>query len=96
MYVRDHKEGATLTVRVIPNASRNSIIWGEDGRLVVKLTAAPVEGRANKELGKFLGKRLGFPPSSLSVIRGRTSRDKVILVAGANPEELEGIIERAL
>jgi hypothetical protein len=49
---------------------------------VVKLTAPPVEGRANKDLLKFLGKKLGVPSSSLTIISGYQSRDKAVLVRG--------------
>lgn len=95
MYIRDHKDGATITVRVVPSASKNAIARGDADRLVVRLTAPPVEGRANKELVRFLAKILGVPPSSLTIIRGLTSRDKVVLVSGKKSEELTGILNYA-
>ena len=95
MFIHDHKDGATIAVRVMPSASKNVITRGDADRLVVKLTAPPVEGRANKELVRFLAKTLGVSPSSLSIIRGITSRDKVILVSRKTSQEVMEILNRA-
>lgn len=81
MYLKPHSQGVTIQLRITPNASTKAIII-EGGRLLVKLTAPPVEGKANKGLIRFLAKRLGVPPSSISILRGHTSRDKVLLVHG--------------
>ncbi|MEW6141480.1 MAG: DUF167 domain-containing protein [Thermodesulfobacteriota bacterium] len=96
MDIRDHKEGATLAVHVIPNASRNALVRGEADRLVVRLSAPPVEGRANSELVKFLAKKLGIPGSCFRIIRGATWRDKVVLVSGVTGTELRGAVESRL
>ena len=52
------------------------------GALVVRLTAPPVEGKANAALARFLGRALEVPPSAIEVIRGATGRDKLVRVAG--------------
>jgi uncharacterized protein (TIGR00251 family) len=95
LYVRDHKEGVTIAVRVAPSASKNAIARGGEDSLVVRLTAPPVEGRANKELLRLLAKKLGVSPSSLTIIRGISSRDKVILVTGKTSGEVLEILNRA-
>ena len=51
-----------------------------DGALVVKLTAPPVEGKANAALSRFLGRLLGVPPSSVAIVRGESGRDKLVRV----------------
>lgn len=96
MDIRDHKEGATLAVHVIPNASRNALVRGEADRLVVRLSVPPVEGRANSELVRFLAKKLGIPGSSFRIIRGLTSRDKVVLVSGVGAADLRDTLENRL
>jgi uncharacterized protein len=86
MYIEQREGGVILTVKVIPGSSRNALTKGADEKLVVKLTSAPVEGKANKHLMKFLGKKLGVSPSSISVMRGAASREKLLFVAGADGE----------
>lgn len=84
MYLRNTKEGVTLSVRVTPNASCNKLTRLSEDRLGVKLTAPPIEGRANKALIKFLAKKTGVPKSSITIVRGHSSRDKILLIANAN------------
>ena len=86
--VRQVTGGATLRVRVAPRASRDALGGERGGALVVRLTAPPVEGAANAALVRFLARQLGLPPSSLSVAQGSRGRDKVILVVGADAEDL--------
>jgi uncharacterized protein len=82
MYIEDSKDGVILKVRVRPNSSKNGLTIGAGERLEVKLTAAPKEGKANEQLLKFMGKILGVAPSAISLLRGRSSRDKILLVRG--------------
>ena len=80
--LRDTPEGLTLRVRVQPRASRDALAGEREGALVVRLTAPPVEGRANEALARFLGRALGVPPSAVRVVRGASGRDKLVAVAG--------------
>ena len=93
MYLRDHTDGVVILVRVRPCASRNALSTGTGDRIVVKLTAPPVEGRANKDLLKFLGKKLGVPSSSLTIISGYQSRDKAVLVRGMDSAAVRERVE---
>ncbi|MBB4661769.1 DUF167 domain-containing protein [Conexibacter arvalis] len=77
-----------LTVRVQPRAKRSEIAGVRDGALVVRVNAPPVDGKANAALCKLLAKRLGVPPSTVSVIRGSSARQKVVSVAGIETSEL--------
>jgi uncharacterized protein (TIGR00251 family) len=92
--VRDVAGGATLRVRVSPRASRDAVAGERDGALVVRLTAPPVEGQANAALVRFLARRLGVAPSTVSVARGAKGRDKVLLVAGARAAALRASLGR--
>jgi uncharacterized protein (TIGR00251 family) len=92
--VRDVAGGATLRVRVSPRASRDEVAGERDGALVVRLTAPPVEGQANAALLRFLARRLGVAPSTLSVARGAKGRDKVLLVAGARADDVRASLAR--
>ncbi len=77
-----------ISVRVSPGAPRNEIIGFAEGVLRVKVAAPPEKGKANRELISFLGKVLDISPSSLAVIKGHTSRSKLIEVSGLSQEEL--------
>jgi len=79
---RAAREGTVLDVRVKPNSSREEVEGVVDGRLVVRVKAPPVEGRANKALTRLLSRELGISPSSVEVIRGLKSRDKTLLCKG--------------
>ena len=66
----------------------------EEGRLQVRVAASPVEGKANKELVRFLAQRLDIPPSYVTVVRGATSRHKVVDVQGLSEEEVRTKLTR--
>ena len=82
MYLRAHDNGIVIKVKVTPNSSRNILAQDYGDHLLVKLTSPPVEGKANKQLLKFIGKKLGVPPSSIKILRGHSSREKVLFISG--------------
>jgi len=59
-----------------------------DGVLVVRVTAPPVDGRANEALCRLIAKRAGVGVRSVSVVRGATARQKVLRVEGLSPAGL--------
>jgi uncharacterized protein len=69
-----------IDVRLIPRSAHNEIAGRRDGRLLVRVTAPPLEGRANKALRKLLAKRLGVAAGSVQVVSGERSRDKRVEV----------------
>lgn len=81
--------GATIDVRLRPRGSRDELIGMRDGVLLAKVTAAPVDGKANKALCKLIAKRVGVAPSRVSVVRGEKSREKVVRVSGMTQVEVD-------
>lgn len=69
-----------IQVKVIPRAKTNEVVE-RNGQLVVRVTAAPTDGKANDAVVKLLAKYLKVPVSRLSILRGGTSRQKVISVS---------------
>lgn len=57
------------------------------GRIVIRVRAAPEGGRATEEAARALAAALGVPPSTVTVLRGRRSREKVFEVAGMTGDE---------
>jgi uncharacterized protein (TIGR00251 family) len=77
-----------IGVRVIPRSSKNSLEWEQDS-LKVRLTAPPVDGAANEALQELLAKRLALPKHAISIVRGTTSRQKVVEIAGLTLADLQ-------
>ena len=81
-------ETVRLSVRLTPRASREEIAGFEGETLRVRVTAPPVEGRANRALVRLLAKRLGLPRGAVRVVTGQTSRSKVVAIDGLDATEL--------
>lgn len=78
-----------LRLRVRPRASPEGIGPVRDGRLLVRVSAAPVDGAANERLIRILSRELSIPLASLVLTRGVTSRDKDVLVRAAAARHAE-------
>lgn len=82
-WLEDRGEYLRLRVQVQARASREEVAGPTaEGFLKVRLTAAPVEGRANRRLLKFLAESLDLPARNLEIISGEKSPRKVIRVEG--------------
>lgn len=84
-----------LALKVVPNARKSEPMeWEEDPRvgrvLKVRIAAAPVEGKANKEVVLFLSKWLNVPKSQIFILRGETGRIKMVEV----PDVCEDFLSR--
>lgn len=66
-----------ITVRVIPRAKINRVEVQPDGTVRVHTTTAPTDGRATADVIKMLAQHYDVPKTSIKLIRGATSRDKV-------------------
>lgn len=69
-----------LAIRATPGARSESIII-EDGRVSVKVRAKPQDGAANEAIVRLVAQALGLAPSRVELLRGATSRDKLLRVA---------------
>jgi uncharacterized protein len=81
-----------LHVRLQPRARREEVVGERAGAVVIRVTAPPVDGKANAALCAFVARAAGVPPSRVSVVRGHGSRDKVVRVDGVE----EMALRRAL
>ncbi|MDW5596283.1 DUF167 domain-containing protein [Conexibacter stalactiti] len=71
-----------VNVRLQPRSKRSEVVGVREGALLVRVTAPPVDGKANAALCKLLAKTLGVPPTTVAVVRGSSARDKVVRVDG--------------
>lgn len=67
-----------IYVKVIPRAAKNEIAKISEGEYKVKVTAAPVGGKANEMLIEVLADYFDIPKSSLEIIGGKTARIKIV------------------
>lgn len=68
--------GTTITVRVTPNARANKVVM-DNGLIKIGVTVPPEDGKANAAVTVLLSKALGVPKSSLKLVQGHKSRDKI-------------------
>lgn len=88
-HFHDGKSGAALTVRVTPRARKNEIVEIlSDLTVKIRLTAPPVEGKANKALIDFLSEVLGTPKSKIEIVAGDTGRDKIVSILEEDSEAI--------
>lgn len=75
-----HGDKLRIAVHVQPNASRSEVSAEIDGVLKIRLSAPPVDGKANEALERFIADRLGVARRVVSVSHGHTSRQKLLEV----------------
>jgi len=78
----------TLSVRVTPRADRNAVAGvRDDGTVLLRVTAAPTDGQANKAVLETLAAALGVRRGQLELVGGETSREKRVKVTGLSAEQ---------
>ncbi|MFP3869290.1 MAG: DUF167 family protein [Syntrophobacteria bacterium] len=88
-YVSESAEGVVLRVHVQTRASRDEVVGPHGDDLKIRITAAPVEGAANKHLVRFLAIRLGVARSEVIIESGGRSRAKCVAIAGMTVAEVQ-------
>jgi uncharacterized protein (TIGR00251 family) len=70
-----------VAVRVIPRSSKNVVEGERDGRLVVRVTAPPVDSAANDAVVETLAAAFGLPKRSITIVAGLRSKNKTVEIA---------------
>lgn len=91
--LRETPEGLIIKLKIVPNSSKNDIIL-EDEFIKVKVTAQPIENKANKALIEFFSKTFKVPKTSIEIIKGDTSKEKTILLKVVDKLKRDEIISR--
>jgi uncharacterized protein (TIGR00251 family) len=81
-----------ITVRVQPGGRRNEVLGFAGEVLRVKVTARPVEGKANTAVVELLALALGVRSARISLVRGHRSRDKMLVVENLTEEEVQRLL----
>ena len=77
-----------ILLKVQPRASRSEIVGVLGNALKIRLADAPIDGKANAELVHYLSKLLRIPQAGVILLRGETSKQKEVLIAGRTPAEV--------
>jgi hypothetical protein len=91
----DMETGTLIRVKVIPRSGRNQIAGKEKDFYRVKVTSAPVEGKANDALIAFLAEALDIPKRDIEIISGKTGRLKTIRIRNLTAGEIDQALEEA-
>jgi uncharacterized protein (TIGR00251 family) len=88
--LHDGKYGAALTIRVTPRARKTGFSGIlADGTLRIRISAPPREGKANKELIRFLSKTLKVRKNQIEIVAGEKRLDKIVSILDLSAEEVQ-------
>lgn len=79
-------DGLIVRIKIVPNASKNEIVLTNDS-LKFRITALPVENKANKALIAFISKTIKVPKSNINIIKGELNKEKTLLIKGIDEDE---------
>lgn len=82
--IRDAGDRVLVAVRVLPGAGRDGVAGVHGDELRVRVSAPPVDGRANESVCTLLARLCGVRPAAVVVERGARSRSKVVAVRGVD------------
>jgi len=94
-FLRPHDDGLFLAVKVQPRASANEIGEALGSELKIRVTAPPVDSAANEALIRLLAERLGCSRNQVELVRGHTSRRKLVKLHGISPEAVLSKLTKA-
>jgi uncharacterized protein (TIGR00251 family) len=95
-HLHNGQKGSALAIRVTPRASRNEISEIlSDGTVKIRLTAPPLDGKANQALIEFLADILNVPRTRIEIVAGMTGKDKLVSILDLDAETVhERILSR--
>jgi uncharacterized protein len=81
-FLSERDGSALVRVRLQPRSRRDEIVGEREGALLVRVSAPPVDGKANAALCKLLAKTAGIAAGRASIVKGASSRDKLVRLEG--------------
>ena len=91
--IKEIPEGLIIKIKIVPNSSKNDVILEEDF-IKIKITAQPIENRANKALVEYISKIFKLAKTNIEIIKGDTSKEKTLLLKTQDREKRLEIITR--
>jgi uncharacterized protein len=84
-----HAVSTRVRLRVAPGATRAGVVGRYGEAWKVRVAAPPEGGRANDEVVRLLADTLSLPRGSVTLVSGHGARDKIVELAGVEPEQIE-------
>ena len=83
-----------IQVQIQPRSSRDQIVGFHDGKLKIKISTPPVDGKANHALIEFMAKALGVSKSKVEIVKGHKSKLKTIKITGIDLDTYRSFISK--
>jgi uncharacterized protein len=83
-----------LAIRVQTRAKRSEVAGERGGAVLIRVSAPPVDGKANEAVCRLIAERVGVPRSAVRIVRGESSRDKVVRIDGLSADEARTVLLR--
>jgi len=90
--IEQSADGVTVSVKVVPSSSRTRIAGLYNHGLKINIAAAAEKNKANRQLTRYLAKRLGLPSSAVTIVAGQHARQKRIHLAGISVQQLRELL----
>ena len=85
-------DACEIAVRLTPRASANQVTGEREGTVLVRVTAPPVDGAANRALCRLIARRARVGIRSVTIVRGEGSREKLLRVQGIDAKTLRAAL----
>lgn len=82
---KETTDGLIIRIKIVPNSCKNAIVFENEG-IKIKITAQPIENKANKALIDFLSKNLKIAKSNISILKGELNKEKTLFIKGIDEQ----------
>ena len=86
--IKETSNGILTTIKISTKKKKNEIIKTEN-EVKIKITAQPIDGKANKCLIEYLSKTFKIPKTSIQIVKGETSKEKTILFVTSDENKID-------
>jgi hypothetical protein len=83
-----------IQVQIQPRSSKDQIVGLHNGRLKIKISAPPVDGKANQALIEFIAKALGVSKSKVEIVKGHSSKLKTLKISGIDQKSYSLLLKK--
>ena len=90
--IKEGSGGVTFSVRLVPRADRDAIEGEYQTALKVRVTAPPIDNRANEAVRRLLAAHLKVPLSAVKILAGEKSRNKRVQISGISRQQVLGLL----
>lgn len=90
--LEETKDGVRLHLLIQPGARKSEIVGEHAGKLKIKINAPPVDGEANEAVVEFIAELFGVAKKNVSLVRGQTSKNKVLEISGVSLASAQQVI----